>query len=140
MLTLSLMTFLACPAPSCSCVPIPAPAEAVAQAGVVFEGTPVRVRDTVTAVAGFGGKPATLRQLLFTIVVTRKWKGTVHDTVAVVTGTGGGNCGYPFEIGHRYLVFPEEAEGAPALNVSLCSDTKPTAEAEAELQALRRSS
>jgi hypothetical protein len=140
MLMLALVTFLSCPAPSCSCVPIPGPAEAVAQAGVVFEGTPLRVRDTLTVVSGFGGKPETSRQLLFTVVVSRRWKGVVRDTVQVVTGTGGGNCGYPFEIGQRYLVFPEDAAGSPILNVSLCSDTKPTAEADAELRVLRTGS
>ena len=142
MLTLSLVILLSCPAPACSCVPVPGPAEAVAQAGLVFEGTPVRVRDTLTAITGFGGKPATSRQLLFTIVVSRKWKGTVRDTVDVVTGTGGGNCGYPFEIGQRYLIFPfpDDAAGSSILNVSICSDTKPTAEAEAELRVLRAGS
>jgi hypothetical protein len=142
MLTLSVVILLSCPAPACSCVPVPGPAEAVAEAGVVFEGIPLRVRDTLTVVAGFAGKPETARQLLFTVVVSRQWKGVVPDTVEVVTGTGGGNCGYPFEIGQRYLIFPfpDDAAGAPILNVSLCSDTKPTGEAEAELRVLRMGS
>jgi hypothetical protein len=137
MLTLLLVTLVSCPAPACSCVAIPAPAEAVAQAGIVFEGTPVRVRDTLTPRVGYDGKPFTSRQLRFTVLVSRPWKGVMGDTVDVITGTGGGNCGYPFEIGQRYLVFPDDSAGSTILNVSLCSDTKPTAEAEAELRVLR---
>ena len=39
----------------------------------------------IATLPGSGAKPATSRRLLFTIVVTRKWKGTVGDTVDVIT-------------------------------------------------------
>ena len=46
---------------------------------------------------------------VFTLVVDTKFKATKNtsDTVQIVTGYGGGDCGYEFEIGKEYIVFAE---------------------------------
>jgi 5-hydroxyisourate hydrolase-like protein (transthyretin family) len=56
--------------------------------------------------------------------------------IEVRTGMGGGDCGYPFERGQRYVVYADrETDGA--LVVSLCSRTAPVDRAGADLAYLR---
>lgn len=46
---------------------------------------------------------------VFTLVVDSKFKATksISDTVQIVTGYGGGDCGYEFEIGKDYIIYAE---------------------------------
>jgi hypothetical protein len=46
---------------------------------------------------------------VFTLVVDTKFKATkiTSDTVQIVTGYGGGDCGYEFEIGKDYIIYGE---------------------------------
>lgn len=46
---------------------------------------------------------------VFTLVVDTKFKATKNtsDTVQIVTGYGGGDCGYEFEIGKDYIIYGE---------------------------------
>ena len=45
----------------------------------------------------------------FTIIVDKKYKATKNlaDTIQIVTGYGGGDCGYEFELGKDYIVYGE---------------------------------
>ena len=115
----------------CKCAPPPAPREALAGADAVFRGEVVAVRDTVADVHGVGraapGRVATLR-------VTARWKGAAADTVQVLTGAGGGDCGVPFLPVGAYLVYAS-ADGT-ALRTTSCTRTRPAIEAEADLAAI----
>jgi hypothetical protein len=44
---------------------------------------------------------------VFTLVVDHKFKGAknMSDTIKIVTGMGGGDCGYDFEVGRDYIVY-----------------------------------
>lgn len=46
---------------------------------------------------------------VFSLVIDTKFKGTkiTSDTIQIVTGYGGGDCGYQFEVGKDYIVFAE---------------------------------
>ncbi|MBL0067624.1 MAG: hypothetical protein IPP39_03715 [Chitinophagaceae bacterium] len=46
---------------------------------------------------------------VFSLAVDTKFKAgkITSDTVQIVTGYGGGDCGYEFEIGKDYIVFAE---------------------------------
>ena len=46
---------------------------------------------------------------LYTLVVDSKFKTikNISDTIQIVTGYGGGDCGYEFEIGKEYIVYGE---------------------------------
>ena len=37
--------------------------------------------------------------------VDRAWKGSVAEEVFIQTGSGGGDCGYRFEVGRSYLLY-----------------------------------
>jgi hypothetical protein len=111
----------------CSCELL-RPAEAVARAAAILEAVPVAVRDTSFAVHGQREKA---RQRIYTLATSRRWKGEHRDTLEIWTGRGGGDCGFPFDVGSPYLVLTEEFEGHS--RVSICSGTKRLEEAAAEL-------
>ena len=61
----------------------------------------------------------------FHFEVNEAFQGEVGSTAAVVTASHSASCGYPFEVGRRYLVYayPDEQDGE--LHVSGCGATKP---------------
>jgi hypothetical protein len=134
MFLLSLIAALVCRQPVvCSCALL-RPAEALSQASAVFEAVPIAVRDTSFVVPG-QREPA--KQRIYTLTASRQWKGVHRDTLEVMSGRGGGDCGYAFELGSPYLVLTEEFDGHT--RVSICSGTKRLKEAAAELSLLGES-
>ena len=125
----------ACATGACSCVGAVTPADALQRADAVFSGRVVSVREVVLS----DGEP--LRrwtQRAVTLKVDRAWKGLESDLVTVVTGMGGGDCGYTFARGRRYLVYAnglgEERQGA--LSTGICDRTRPLAQAAEDLRVL----
>ena len=46
------------------------------------------------------------RQLLIKVIVQNKYKGSLNDRITnIITGLGGGDCGYPFSINQDYLIY-----------------------------------
>ncbi len=62
-----------------------------------------------------GGRKATFR-------VVKSWKGPQEEIIAVVTGEGGGDCGFDFIVGHSYLVYAHNINGE--LSTGICSRTR----------------
>ena len=54
----------------------------------------------------------------------------------MATGTGGGDCGYDFKIGERYLIYAHQW-GSNRLTTSVCTRTRPYAKADEDLEFLR---
>jgi Carboxypeptidase regulatory-like domain len=54
--------------------------------------------------------------------------------VQVSTGLGGGDCGYSFRVGERYLVYAQIDKERQELTTSICTLTKPLVEAEEDLR------
>lgn len=69
----------------------------------------------------------------FVFEVQRIYKGPTTHRISVKTGLGGGDCGYPFEIGKSYLVY---AGGDVRLETNICTRTTPLALAAADLSRL----
>lgn len=67
--------------------------------------------------------------------VDQSWRGAVEGTVEITTGAGGGDCGYGFEKGERYLVYASARDGG--LSTSICSRTRPLARASDDLDYLK---
>jgi hypothetical protein len=87
----------------CSCIerpPITTERDAAAvakQFGLILDGTATSVeRDT------------TRFEVRATIAVQQRWGRTTSDTIVVSTSIGGGDCGFEFKPGERYLVFARE--------------------------------
>jgi hypothetical protein len=68
-----------------------------------------------------------------TLSVSEPFRGAVAGTLVVRNLTG--DCGYPFEVGHEYLVFANENQGN--VTVSNCTATQPSKVAVARIEQLR---
>ncbi|MDC3378688.1 hypothetical protein OAX78_00210 [Planctomycetota bacterium] len=103
---------------ACSCVPPPPVLQAKQDAAAVFEG---RVIDVAVDEANW--------RTVATLEVLAVWKGGVEIETAVVTGMGGGDCGFGFVEGDVYVVYAHAtAEGA--LSTNICTRSRPTERAE----------
>lgn len=93
---------------------------------VVFEG---RV-DKQELVDGSVGPPAGAMSMttgesyrLVSLSVDRDYQGAGHDKVTLITGIGGGDCGFDFRMGEKYLVYARPDESGKSLFTSICSNT-----------------
>lgn len=139
LLTLALVALLPDCAAACSCGTVPGtPQETLSGSTAVFSGEVVAfdkpppftttIEGTMMTVIGGGGPKATA-----TLRVSEVWKGPQRQTIEITTEADSGvGCGYPFEEGREYLVYAAGKEPS----VSLCSETKPLSEANADLEAL----
>ena len=109
------------PAAACSCVGAAAPCQAFFDASAVFVGTVVSI-DPVPA-AQFPRRRVHLE-------VSDAFRGVRTESVDVETGEGGGDCGYGFTVGERYLVYANVRPGGQTLTTSICTRTKPLASAQ----------
>jgi hypothetical protein len=46
---------------------------------------------------------------LYKFIINKKYKASANiaDTISIITGQGGGDCGYEFEIGKEYIIHSE---------------------------------
>ena len=72
---------------------------------------------------------------LVTLEMQTSWKGPRTSTVHVLTGRGGGDCGYSFKIGEQYLVYAATRPDG-LLSTSICSRTSPLGVRREDLQQL----
>jgi hypothetical protein len=70
-----------------------------------------------------------------TLKVSEQLRGNSGNSLVIRTEIGTEACGYPFEVGHEYLVFANEFQGN--LTVTTCSATQPAKMAVATIQQLR---
>ncbi len=73
---------------------------------------------------------------LVTLSVSRNYRGVAERTVRVETGLGGGDCGFPFEIGKQYLVLAQKV-GSGLVATNICSGTALLEDSQANLAYLR---
>ena len=102
---------------ACSCVADIPLCESFFAADAVFEGEVTAIEALPTAKRM---DMLASRRVQFT--VTRVWRGEPGSSVTLMTGSGGGDCGYNFRPGRKYLVFAAEHEGR--LTTNICSPTK----------------
>ncbi|WP_051530041.1 hypothetical protein [Anoxybacteroides tepidamans] len=117
------------PAYACDCVPPVSPKEAFAESKAVFAGKVVQIYETKIEEPGLGKWP----KRAVVLAVERTWKGVDETHVVVYTGFSNADCGYPFEVGEKYLVY---AYGESDLFTNICSLIKPLAEAKHDVNEL----
>jgi len=61
-------------------------------------------------------------RFVITFRIDKSWKGITKRKIKIFTGLGGGDCGYPFKIGKRYLVYAYD-EGDNELGTNICAKT-----------------
>lgn len=112
-------------AAACSCLAPGPPAQELAAADAVFSGKVVSLEPFTE---GFG-------KVRVTFELAAVWKGLPEgDRVTLTTAADSATCGYPFEDGVSYLVYAY-GEGDD-LTATLCSRTRPLADADEDLEAL----
>lgn len=67
--------------------------------------------------------------------VESSWKGKLPRELSLTTGLGNGDCGYPFEIRQKYLVYAYGSD-ENRLATNICQRTPGLIEAAADLKAL----
>ncbi|HEV3048748.1 MAG TPA: hypothetical protein VGX50_00480 [Longimicrobium sp.] len=112
----------------CRCTPPPDVQSARDASAAVFTGTVLSVRDTMIG----RGAEHPFRMRAVTLQVDRAWKGVDSRTFVVLTGTGSGDCGFPFRPGESYLVYA----GGDWPIAYVCGRTAPLARADADIHAL----
>lgn len=111
---------------------------------VIFEGTVERIGFHSTLMDAKVGAllpadldtDANMPELWVTFAVARSYKGVQTKEVLVTTGISGGDCGFDFEIGKRYLVFAS-ANPSGQLSTDICSGTGLMADSQSALSYLR---
>lgn len=123
------------PAWACSCVFPPTPADALSQWEAVFQGTVVSVAEArpwpfVDQIRNWLGLPYVYDygSRLFSIEVTRSWKGVTTTRVDIRTGYGAGDCGYGFITGIEYVIYAGQTPDGD-WGTNICSRTNPTTSA-----------
>lgn len=111
----------------CSCVPSRSPCSMIGTAEVVFVGT-------VTAVEGGGGRDGS-GTVRFRFEIDKAIQNTDVKTADVLTPGDTAACGFPFQMGRKYLVYASGRGGV--YSVSLCSRTGPLEERRDDLELLR---
>ncbi len=53
--------------------------------------------------------------------VDKSWKNGFQDEITITTGRGGGDCGYEFEVGKKYLVYVDGEKNK--LKTNICTRT-----------------
>ena len=110
---------------ACSCgggAPI---CETFWQTSAVFVGEVLEITDTERSTEP--GAPLLRHPRRVRLRIERSFRGPTSSQIDVHTGLGGGDCGYTFVRGTKYLVFADEAQGR--LSVSACGSTRRLVEA-----------
>ncbi len=133
LLALALPAFLAREARACSCAfGGPAPCQAYWTADVVFVGAVVG-ESKFTVEEG----PYKFPRRLVRLSVEQPLRGVEASEVEVATGWGGGDCGYEFQRGTRYVVYANRGEKDGRLYTGICMRTRTLAEADEDLAYFR---
>jgi hypothetical protein len=111
---------------ACSCAMSGPPCQATWTADAVFSGTVLSMTpiDNVSLGAPFPS-------LLVKFNVEQGFVNAAAGPLEIVTGMGGGDCGYQFKVGVKYLVYASKY--ASHLGTGICSRTRPLADAKEDL-------
>jgi len=70
--------------------------------------------------------------------VLERFQGALEGNVTLLTGLGGGDCGYPFQVDGIYVVYAhEDRANSPILGTGICTRTAPVERAKEDLAFLR---
>ncbi|TQR21538.1 hypothetical protein [Psychrobacillus vulpis] len=113
-------------AKACSCVESPSPEKALLQTEVVFRGKVMEIQESQE------DNGYVTKGVLFEVL--ESWKGIDQSQVIIRTGSGGGDCGYPFVENAEYIVYANNSEmyGERTLTVITCSRTTEVSTGNAE--------
>jgi hypothetical protein len=118
-------------AAACSCVGGLPLCETFWKTPVVFQGEVLDIQP-IPDPSPYGAQGRPWRSVR--VRVERVYRGDVPDTVELRTGAGGGDCGYTFVQGRRYLVYARDY--GRGLETGICDRTRPLDKADEDLKYL----
>ncbi len=137
------------PVDACSCNPARPPDVAFDHSDAVFaataidvpgypDNTSIYIYRKLAEIDNFLGTEFTARDWGRTAAfkVDASWKGVETTRTVVRTGYGGGDCGFPFVEGNRYLIYAYLSDGE--LSASICSRTTKLHHAHKDLSELAK--
>ncbi|HKO60998.1 MAG TPA: carboxypeptidase regulatory-like domain-containing protein [Pyrinomonadaceae bacterium] len=116
---------------ACSCAGSPLPCESYWQASAVFLGTVTHSKNVNSKREEYD-----FYSRVFHFTIDKGFRGVKGTEVEVSTGSGGGDCGYGFEIGRQYLVYAYKDDNN-RLVTGICSRTRPASQAEPDFAYFR---
>jgi hypothetical protein len=117
---------------ACDCPYYGAPCKAFANTPTVFAGRVVKI-STINRKTASGDE---YKDRLVFFDVERSYRGWTAKSAEVVTGWGGGDCGYEFQQGVGYLVYAYPHRETGKLYTGICQRTRPLTEASDDLEYL----
>jgi hypothetical protein len=123
-------------AEACQCGFIGPPCVAFAQTPVVFAGRVSEISKLSTP-GKTGKNDGVYSRQLVRFDVEENFRGEPRKVIEVTTGFGGGDCGFHFRTGERYLVYAGEFP-QQRLYTSICTRTRPLSEVASDLDFLRK--
>ena len=115
---------------ACSCGSAGTPCESFGSADAVFVGTVVSMKENERPKQTDRGDFAWMPRA-FKFSVEHAYLGVAGTEIEISTGYGGGDCGFGFKIGQRYLVYANRSK--EQLITSICTRTKSFSEATLDL-------
>src|SRR6185436_12957521 len=100
-----------------------APCESFGTASAVFAGTVIAVREKPAPKKIDRNDLDWLPRFAYKFSVQQAYSGVAGTEVEVYTGSGGGDCGYQFKVGQRYLVYAHLYK--ERLTTGICTRTRP---------------
>jgi hypothetical protein len=123
--TISVFLFISYGAKACTCigestVKNEIRAKDAVFVGIIAESEEIRIYDTLNS-----SSVIYRVEMKYTILVEATYKGRqVSDTAYIFTGRGGGDCGFDFQIGQKYIVYARHLTPADRVNELVFIDKK----------------
>jgi len=122
---------------ACTCDIVGPPCEEYWQSQAVFAGKVIK-KSTFYVEEGEGDSRHKYQQVLVRFSIEQVFKGVAGDEVEIVTGLGGGDCGYHFKDGERYVVYAiRSGRDKSRLYSGICNRIKLVDEAEEDFAYFR---
>jgi hypothetical protein len=118
------------PAYACDCVIQSSVETEFSQSDAVFSGKVISIKES-SSPGGYAKK-----EIIFEVYKT--WKGLKESQVKIITGQGGGDCGYHFIPNGEYLVYGRNSDmyGNSQLSTGICDRTVDLGAANEDLKIL----
>ena len=117
---------------ACTCAGERAPCQEYWEASAVFIGTVIEGRLITVKEGDYQFENRAVR-----LSIDEAFRGVEGAEVEVVTGLGGGDCGFGFRRAQQFLVYAYRSEGDQKLHTSICTRTRAISEADPDLLYIR---
>jgi hypothetical protein len=145
LLAIIMVVFIGKKSIACSCIGVANVKEEIKKQDAVLVGTITNKEEIIIYDTLNPDYAIKLIEIKYTIIVETVYKGNLKcDTAFIFTGKGGGDCGYNFQLGQKYIVYagnfnPEERYKSSvstgkrsSFYTSICTRTRPYNEEEIE--------